>query len=471
MTTKKAAPPECIPLQLVLSEVYRCYRLLVVSTLVGVVVSCIYAFNLPDEYQANALMQVERKTQGITLTRVDRLLQGLKASSALDMTLIRSRRVIGAAVDELNLQIEIQPKRIPIFGKMWNRMMAKEEGSVAVSHLYLPEAIDGEPENMVLTVLKGHQYKITYRRHTVISEIGKLTKQSGLEIRVADISASPGSKFTITYHSRRDAIDDVFNNLIVMTPARNSDLIKLTLLGKDRKLTKKVLASILQNHVKYNIEDSSKSQRKGLELLSQQLPIIRQQLKVDEDALSGAKQHTALLNVEGKVLSLIEQKMIIQDRLNQIMIEAIDISNRYSRSHPVFKVFMQKQKYLYDENERLKIQIQNIPHIQQRILNLSNLVEVESNIYARALYRQQQLKILAAAAISNLRVIDSAVDESESSTLAKLNVVLQGALIGLFGSLTYILFIFSIRNTFTSPFEFHRRMRNRHPYVKSAPTL
>lgn len=71
----------------------------------------LYALCATPIYQADALVQVEQKTGGIPgLSDVtDMLGSGGDSQSATEIELIKSRMIIGQTVDELNLDVDVQP--------------------------------------------------------------------------------------------------------------------------------------------------------------------------------------------------------------------------------------------------------------------------------------------------------------------------------------------------------------------------
>ena len=91
-----------------------------------------YALLATPVYQANALIQVEaKKNDPLGFSDISSML-GKESPSATEIELIKSRRNIGAAVDNLKLDIEVEPNYFPLIGEfMARRFKPDAENSVA----------------------------------------------------------------------------------------------------------------------------------------------------------------------------------------------------------------------------------------------------------------------------------------------------------------------------------------------------
>ena len=99
-----------------------------------------YALCATPVYQADALVQVEQKTGGIPgLSDVtDMLGSGGDSQSATEIELIKSRMIIGQTVDELNLDVDVQPLFPFGAGKGVAKRLGWQAGTVLVNHFQVP---------------------------------------------------------------------------------------------------------------------------------------------------------------------------------------------------------------------------------------------------------------------------------------------------------------------------------------------
>jgi len=89
-----------------------------ISIIAGVflVVGVFYALVATPIYQADAVLQIEEKSGGMPgLGDLSDMLS-TDALAATEIEIIKSRNIIGKAVDKLNLTINAQPDYLPIIG-------------------------------------------------------------------------------------------------------------------------------------------------------------------------------------------------------------------------------------------------------------------------------------------------------------------------------------------------------------------
>ena len=72
-------------------------------------------------YKADGLLQVEEKKSGLGDLDINALFEGDTSINA-EIEILRSRSVLGAVVDNLNLDINAEPEFFPIFGAAIARM-------------------------------------------------------------------------------------------------------------------------------------------------------------------------------------------------------------------------------------------------------------------------------------------------------------------------------------------------------------
>jgi tyrosine-protein kinase Etk/Wzc len=104
---------ELLPLALLLwSKKLFIGSLLVAGALVGLVVGLAKT----PIYEADALVQLETKNSGITLSEDIANLMSNESEAITEIEILRSRMVIGSAVDALKLDIVATPRELPVVG-------------------------------------------------------------------------------------------------------------------------------------------------------------------------------------------------------------------------------------------------------------------------------------------------------------------------------------------------------------------
>lgn len=86
-----------------------------------------YALLATPVYQATAVVQVEKQLSGDSLLR-ETLDSSMGQSSATEdeVTLVKSRYVLGKTVDALGLTVRVSPDYFPVFGKGFARLSGEK---------------------------------------------------------------------------------------------------------------------------------------------------------------------------------------------------------------------------------------------------------------------------------------------------------------------------------------------------------
>lgn len=89
-------------------------------TALFIIAGVIYAFLATPIYRADALVQVENAAPSNPLAEVNSLL-GQEPPSQAEIEIIGSRMVLGRTVDILNLDLKVEPVRLPVIGEFLTR--------------------------------------------------------------------------------------------------------------------------------------------------------------------------------------------------------------------------------------------------------------------------------------------------------------------------------------------------------------
>ncbi|SQI42271.1 Putative tyrosine-protein kinase in cps region [Serratia plymuthica] len=108
---------------------------------------CAYALMATPIYQATALVQVEKQLSGDSLLRetLDNSMGSMGQNSATqdEVSLAKSRYVIGKTVDDLGLTVRISPDYFPLFGKGLARLSGEPPPVLLISGMTVPAAMPG----------------------------------------------------------------------------------------------------------------------------------------------------------------------------------------------------------------------------------------------------------------------------------------------------------------------------------------
>lgn len=440
-----------IDLGRLLGELVDHRKLIIAVTSLFTLCALIYALFATPIYQADALIQVEQKQANAILSNLSQMLPDSQPQSEPEIALLKSRMILGKTVDDLNLQAVIKPKYFPIFGRGWQRLSGKKDGELVVSRLYLPTSEDIDVPKVELTVKDNEHFVVKGDDFTFNGKVGELLDDKGISIKVDKIDAEPGSKFTISYITRLEAITKLQEVLSVADQGKDTGILVLSITGDNPELITNIIDSISNNYLSQNIARQAAQDTKSLELLSNQLPKVRNDLDVAEDKLNEYRRKNDSVDLSLEAKSVLEQIVNVDNQLNDLTFRESEISQLYTKEHPNYKALMEKRKTLQEEKAKLNKRVSVMPETQQEILRLSRDVESGRAVYMQLLNRQQELNIAKSSAIGNVRIIDNAVAQTKPVKPKKIVIILIGFIFGSVVAIGIVLLRVFLRRGIESP--------------------
>lgn len=442
---------EGIDLGRLVGEVIDHRKLIVSVTSLFTLIALLYAIFATPIYQANALVQVEQKQANAILNNLSQMLPNSQPQSAPEITLLGSRMILGKTVDDLNLQIRVKQEYFPIFGRGMARLMGDKPGTLSVSRLYIPESNGEDVPEIQIIVIDNNNFKLDIGDESYDGKVGELLDKGGITIKVDEIKATPGAKFSIKYVSRLKAITDLQEGLEVADQGKDTGMLGISLTGDNSQLIERIVDSVSNNYLAQNIARQAAQDAKSLDFLNEQLPKVRSELDLAEDKLNKYRQQNDSVDLSLEAKSVLDQIVNVDNQLNELTFRESEISQLYTKEHPTYKALMEKRKTLQDEKTKLNKRVATMPETQQEILRFSRDVESGRAVYMQLLNRQQELSISKSSAIGNVRIIDNAVTELKPVKPKKVLVVLIGIILGGMVSIGIVLLRVYLRRGIESP--------------------
>ncbi|KJG18222.1 polysaccharide biosynthesis tyrosine autokinase [Photobacterium angustum] len=405
---------------------------IIVFTLFFTFIGIAYALLATPIYKADALIQVEQKSTGMPALGGDMAdLLSSESTATTEIEIIKSRMVLGETVDKLNLTIVAIPNYMPVIGKGLARLTGDSE-SVSVSRFLLPDSALQNGYVLTVTNSKDGEYTLANKdgRDVLKGQVGKLAENKGISLLVTDLNAKNDATFTLSKISRLDAIQGLQRDLSVSERGKQTGILQLSMTGENRTKIKEILNDISQNYFLQNVERNSAEAEKSLVFLKKHLPEIKAQLNNAEDKLNHYRQlnESVDLNLEAK--TALEVMVNVESQLNELTFKESDISQRFTKEHPAYIALLDKRKTLLSEKARLNKRVEKLPKTQQEILRLTRNVEVNQQIYVELLNKVQELSIVKASTVGNVRILDSAQSYSQAVKPKKALIVVLATLLG-----------------------------------------
>ncbi|VVO59193.1 Tyrosine-protein kinase wzc [Pseudomonas fluorescens] len=417
-----------------------------------------YAVLATPVYLANALVQVEpKKNDMLGFSDLNSMLGG-QSPSVTEIGIIKSRAVIGKTVDDLRLDIDVTPNTFPLIGGFLSRRYRGDsETSVApprfglnsyawggerleFNRLQLPKDLLGKK----LTLIAGEQqrFQLFDENDNLLAEgvAGEAFANDGVEGQIAHFSANPGTRFQVVRNPRIVTIQGYQDALDISEQGKESGIIRLALASSDAAEAVKILNKIASLYVEQNVRRTSAEAAQSLAFLQSQLPQVKRDLAKASDALNAYQTHGKTVNISLETQSVLGQSVALETRISELKMQQAELDRKFTKQHPAYRALMTQIGELTQQQKSLEGKVQDLPATQQELLNLTRDVEVASQIYTQLLNKSQELDIVRAGAVGNVRLIDTAdVDLTNPIKPKKPLIVLIATLLGAFVGVALVL--------------------------------
>ncbi|MDH5979703.1 polysaccharide biosynthesis tyrosine autokinase [Vibrio splendidus] len=408
------------------------------TTLVFMLGGVIYAVIATPIFKADALVQVEEKSAGVPgLSDISDMFAS-ESSSDTEIQIIKSRMIVGNTVDKLQLTIQVEPKYFPIVGKGFARIAKEETPNFQIDRLEVPK--DLLDESMLVTIGEDSTYILSYDDEALLEgTIGQVVEQSGIIIGVSSTDSKPGTQFTVTKAARLVTIAELQDSLGVAEQGKKTGILRLVLEGDQPERIQKILNSIASDYLMQNVERTSAEAEKSLQFLRGHLPEIQQELDRSEGKLNKFKIENDSVDLALEAESVLKTMVTIESQLNELTFKEADIAQRFKKSHPAYIALNEKRATLEGEKRRLENMVAKMPQTQQEVIRLSRDVEVNQAIYLQLVEKVQELNVMKASAVGNVRVLDYAETLEEPVKPKKAIIVVIATLLGGMLSVAFVL--------------------------------
>ena len=442
--------------------------LIIAITLLATLLGAAYALLVAPEYKANALIQVEEKSSGMGLLgKVEELnLQSSTASAEIEI--VTSRKVLGAAINEVKRDIIVTPRYFPLIGQFMARHHQGEQladppffsryawggEQIQVTQLKVPDYLLDQPLRLQV-IEQGFLLFNKQGAQLLKGQVGQLAEQNGISMLVTDLKARPNTEFTLVKASESQATNALKQALTVHEKAK-SGILALDLVGTNPVDIERTLGAISQQYLLQNIQRQSAEAEKSLEFLTAQQPELKAKLDRAEERLNNYRQQNKSVDLAIETQSVLTQLVDLEKQLNELSFAEAELSRLYTRAHPSYQALLEKKQSLLQERNELSGKVEHLPNTQQEILRLTRDVEVSQEIYIQLLNKVQELNIVKAGTVGNVRIIDEAVTAPSPVKPHKPLIVLLSALLGATLGLALVLLRSFLNRGIDDPEEFER---------------
>jgi tyrosine-protein kinase Etk/Wzc len=427
------------------------HRWIVAATLAGLLFGALGAVLLPPRYQADMMIQVESAPEGAAANNLVADVSALfdvKSSAAAEAQIVASRLVVTRSVDRVRYFVDARPKRLPLIGAPLSRLIggvppawlagfggyAWGAESADIARFDVPAALEGERFTLTtplpgVWLLSGPGVDAPVQGRvgapaTIASAYGPLT------LDVAGFQAPPGTRFALVRQSRSQIIGDVQDALTVQERVKQSGVVIATLTGDDPGRVERLLSEIGRQYAAQNVARKSADAAQSLAFLERQLPTMKRQLQDAEARFTAMRNQNGTIDLPEEARLSLQQDAQTRTQLLLLQQKRDELTTRFNQRHPSLVALDRQIGALRAAQADIERQIKRMPDLQQDVARLTLDVRVHTDLYTALLNNVQQLQLVKAGQVGNVRIVDFPVVPDDPVKPNKLVLILGGTLAG-----------------------------------------
>lgn len=424
---------------------WRHWKIIVTFSIIGLIVGIAVARYTRDSFENKTMLQLDTKSKSSKALADIGDLFDAQSPAIAEIHLIKSLSVLMPVVEQLHLNYTAEPQGIV------DRLM-RREGRMDVDLFEIPSALMGKDYRWIAEVRSTDSYELfsPFGASLVKGNVGETYRiplgADTVAICIKSIYAMPGQTFRLRKSSVLDVAENLQKTINAIEKDKNSNILEITFVDNYADRAAEVLNAVAENYVRQNVEMRSAEAEKSLEFLEEQLPSIKAKLDSSEQLLTDYRNRVGTVDLGAEAKGTLERQVQLKTQLLTLQQEYQEKSRLFKEDHPAMQAIMQQQQRLNKEIGKEEYKTKALPTTQQDVLKLQQDVEINNQLYTSVLNNIQQLRVVRASEIGNVRIVDPAYIHERPSKPNRKLITLAGMGGGFVFSLVLILILHSLRN-------------------------
>ncbi|WP_151961915.1 polysaccharide biosynthesis tyrosine autokinase [Acinetobacter bereziniae] len=451
------------------------WKVIALCVILSLICALLYLRVTSPVYSTDAMVQVEDGKSAASAALMGELKDvagglGQKSPADAEIEILNSRLVLGKVIKDLNLDIQIQDNADTFL----HRLISKDKTKLT----YTAQTVDFKKNQSSFSILKfdvpqyyydkkltlhfidKNQFNLSYQDQVVfkgtLNQLNQTQDSKGLWSIQINSSTPFQQDFTITKFALPSAVKLMQESYSVAEKGKMTGVIGLSYSGGDQQHITQVLNHILNVYHQQNIERKTLESKQTLSFLDQQLPELKQQLEESEIKFNKFREQYNTVDVTQESELMLKQNVELEKMRIELKQKQAEYSAKYTPDHPLMTEINAQLAAIQKKSTELNQAIKRLPETQRLYLQLYRDVKVNTELYTSLLNSYQQLKIVKAGEIGNVRIIDTAVEPVKPIKPRKLIILILSIFVGGFIGVMIAL----LRNMLSSGIKDSSRIEN-----------
>lgn len=458
-----------IDLMALLFAILRGWKVIVFFAVLGLIIGVLYSRYVTPVFESKALIEIEqKKQQGLSALgniNIPSLVSSDASSIQKEVELINSRMILAPVVDLLHLDIRLNDPAINITDKIKNNSIYSQinipegvalkttDGQVQVSKFNVPQGYLNQPFSLVRSN-KSNGFVLSNGFDDFKGQLGQThrftTLEGIIEITVNDLPINEHA-INITKQQIFTATNALSNALEVKERGNQTGIMELSLTGANQQQVTLILKNIIQSYVSNKESKESEKNTNTLTFMEKQLPDLKQKLENSEAVFNRFREKYGTIDISQEAGLLVGEKAQIDSQINELKLKKADLTTYYTEEHPLVLQINEQFEILNNRKKEIESKVESLPNMQREFLKLSEDTSINREIYLTMLKSYEQLKIVKAGQVSEVRIIDLPVSTYKVVAPNKLLIIMLSILVSAMLGTIFVMIKGLLRNVVKDP--------------------
>ncbi|WP_038345962.1 GNVR domain-containing protein [Acinetobacter sp. A47] len=429
------------------------WKLIAFCTVFALVCAGIYLKIAKKTYSVDAKIQIiDNKQNGLaslspqlaSLGSLAGLNLGGQQSIQTEIEILQSRSVLGKTIEDLNLDIQIQPDQ-SFFQNLLDTdrfhttyladqvKVTDHKTAFSIHEFKVPaQYLD---QNLILS-FQGQKFSIVSEKTGLEVYKGMLNQKIPTETLEASWKVSISGQqpldgqYIVQKQSLLAAVKGILVTLKATELAKQTGIIALSYDGADKVHIMKVLNHILTIYQEQNLATKSAEKEKTLTFLNQQLPQLKDSLEQAEQKFNAFRETHGTIDIQQEAGLYLKQSVELETQKIQLEQKQAQLAAQYTAQHPMMQEINAQIGLFNKKINELNDALKRLPNTQSQYLQYYRDVQVQTQMYTNLLGTYQSLSLAKAGETGNLRVLDYPVEPTKPIKPRKLIILILSILVG-----------------------------------------
>lgn len=362
-----------------------------------------------------------------------------EASYTAIETTLHSHNLLSKVVTELHLNIAASPEypnwRAAILARMTREQplvhFSQFEAQAGLADQGLTLVAEGSGSYLIV----GPDGEKLVRGMVGKPAVSSKTSSDGkalLSVQINDLEAKPGQKMQLSVMPVETAAQILSSRLIVNQIGNtSSNVISVALEGHDRKRLATVLNAVVQAYFQQSLRWRSEHLSEQLAFIKGQLPVLSQRVVDAQTQYNSYRARYGIVTVDADTQALLSQASNLETQTAALQVKAAGLRQQLGPNSTQLRSLLAEIGSIKQQRKQIDKQISELPDKQQRLAQLQLTLKSASDLYNSMLNASQELGIAKAGVVSDVRIIESAVEPDVPIAPHRSQLAAVGFLLGL----------------------------------------